>query len=212
MTTLAIMKTRVADELVRSDLTAMIGYAISDAIAAYQSKRLFFNESRDVTFDTSPAQEFYDQDDNDLIPNLMKIDYVRITIGGVLWELNRAEPQDLEAFSPANGQPTSYTYYGQQIRLYPIPNDVWEVRVAAHVGVSAPASDTEKYNPWMTYAERLIRARAKRELAINVNASGHEPGFSPQAIVIFKMAEDEAFSELKSRTTTQVGTGRIKSY
>ena len=214
MTTLAVMKQRIADELARSDLTAMIAYAISDAINAYQSRRLFFNESRDINFDTASDQEWYDRYDNAAIPNLMAIDYMRVAIDSTFWEICRKTPEQMESsqVSPATGLPTSYTYFNQQIRLYPIPNDAWEVTVAGHIKVNEPASDTEARNPWMTDAERLIRARAKLNLARNVNASGMDPTFSPQALLIFKDEESDAFNDLKSRTAKQVGTGKIKPY
>lgn len=214
MTTLAVMKQRIADELARSDLTAMIAYAISDAINAYQSRRLFFNESRDITFDTAADQEWYDRYDNAAIPNLMAIDYMRVAIDSTFWELCRETPEAMESsqVDPTTGQPTSYTYFNQQIRLYPIPNDAWEVTVVGHIKVNEPASDTEARNPWMTDAERLIRARAKLNLARNVNASGMDPTFSPQALLIFKDEENDAFNELKARTAKQVGTGKITPY
>jgi hypothetical protein len=45
MTTLAQMKTRIAQELRRNDLTTEIANAISTAIAAYQYERFYFNQS-----------------------------------------------------------------------------------------------------------------------------------------------------------------------
>jgi hypothetical protein len=212
MTTLAVMKQRIADELARSDLTPMIAYAITDAIEHYQSKRFFFNESRDITFDTVSAQEFYDRYDHAAIPNLMAIDYVKITVNDCLLTLRRAEPNELEGFQTASGEPTCYTYYEQQLRLYPVPNDDWEVRIAAHIKIDEPASDSEIRNSWMTDAGRLIRARAKLNLARNVNAAGLDPMFSEKALLIFKDEETDAFNELKARTAKSLGTGKVKSY
>lgn len=214
MTTLAVMKQRIADELARSDLTAMIAYAISDAIDAYQSRRLFFNEKREVVFNTIDGEEWYDLTDSPDIPNLMAIDSMRVAIDASFWELCRKTPEQMEStqVSPAEGQPTSYTYFNQQIRLYPIPNDDWEVTISGHFKIDAPLSDSEQFNPWMTDAERLIRARAKVNLARNVNASGLDPSFSPEALIIFRDEENDAFNDLKSRTAKQVGTGKIVPY
>ena len=212
MTTLAVMKQRIADELARSDLTPMIAYAISDAIKRYQSKRFYFNESRDVTFDTVAAQEFYDQYDHSAIPNLMEIDYIKLVNGSIYWDINRVIPEAMEVYNAASGQPYSYTYYAQQLRFYPIPDAVYSIVVAAQIKIDEPASDTELNNIWMTDAEQLIRARSKINLARNVNASGLDPAFSKEAILIFKDEEKDALDELRSRTTLQVGTGKIKSY
>lgn len=214
MSTLTIMKQRVADELARSDLGAMISFAISDAIAYYQSKRFLFNESRDITFDTVDEQEFYDRYDHVAIPNLMAIDYAKITVNtNTILNLRRADPEEIESFQPTtSGEPNCYSYYEQQIRLYPVPNDTWEIRIGAHIKLDEPASDTEIRNAWMTDAERLIRARAKLNLARNVNAAGLDPMFSDKALLIFKDEEMDAFNELKARTAKSLGTGQIKPY
>jgi hypothetical protein len=106
--TLGDMKTRIADELARSDLDGPIATAIGDAIAAYQTDRLFYNN--------------------------------RTTL------------------------------------------------------LPPPASDGEAGNIWMTYAERLIRARAKRELALHwlrdVDLANG-----------MQTAEQVALAELRNRTT-----------
>jgi hypothetical protein len=214
MSTLAVMKQRIADELARSDLTPMIAYAISDAIKHYQSKRFFFNESRDIEFDTVDDQEWYDKFDHAAIPNLMAIDYIRVDDGGTIYTLCREEPEAMENISstPATGVPTSFTYYNRQIRFYPVPDDVYEVTIAAHLSLDEPASDSTINNAWMTDAERLIRARAKINLARNVNAAGLDPMFSDKAIMLFKDEENDAFTELKARTAKSLGTGKIKPY
>lgn len=213
MTTLAVMKQRIADELARADLTSMIAYAVSDAIKHYQSTRWFFNESREITFDTVNGQEFYDKYDNAYIATIMKIDYAKVTVQGTQYTLARTDPEEHESNTTnVNGQPWSYSYYGQQMRLYPVPNQTWEVRIAGHFQYPEPASDTEKYNPWMTEGERLIRARAKLNLVRNVNAAGLEPTFNDKAILIFKDEIAEAERELKSRTNIMTGSGKIKPY
>lgn len=211
MTTLATMKDRIANEVARSDLDAMIANAINDAIDTYQPKRFYFTETRDITFDTVDGQEWYDKFDHASIPHLLAIDYVKITVDGTLMTLGRTAAENLE-LSPdtASGQPNCYAYYGQQMRLYPVPTGSWEVRIAAHVKIDGPADDDEKNNPWMTEAERLIRACAKANLAEDVNASGLEPSFSDKAVLKFQAAEKRALDQLKGRTARQVGTGRIK--
>ena len=74
---LAQMKARIADELgQRTDLTSQISFAISDAISFYNNERFIFNESRDITFSTVPAQEFYGAADNTAIPNMWSFDYL----------------------------------------------------------------------------------------------------------------------------------------
>jgi hypothetical protein len=207
MATQADMKTRIADELARGDLTSQIASAIGDAIAFYQDKRFWFNESRDVVFNTVAGQQWYGAADNQNIPALYFIDYVTMTVGNVVSDVPRMEPEDLEILTMTGtqqGEPYAYTYYNQQIRLFPVPSQVWPVRVGAHVTAAAPASDGETGNPWMTFAEKLIRSRAKYELAINWLKD-------IELAQTMTAAVTEAFDELKGRTNRQTGRGVIRA-
>lgn len=209
MTTLAIMQARIADELARTDLTSQIASAITTAIEAYQTDRFFFNESRTVTFSTVSGQDFYGSAANASIPDLLNIDWITILISaGNLWPLEYRPPEDIDydaGNTSSTGQPYDYTYYQQQIRLYPSPNQVWTVRVQGQVLAAIPASDAEADNPWMTYGERLIRSRAKMEIAMHVLRDD-------ALAATMRGAETEAFKQLKGRTNRQVSRGRIRSY
>lgn len=207
MSTLSVMKARIADELARDDLTSQIAYAISDAIEAYQDERFYFNESRAITFTTVADQEFYDSDDAAALATITKIDYVMIYVGDQPYELLALKPADMESASvngTSTGQSSWYTYYNQQFRLYPVPSDAWTVRIGAAVTVDAPASDAETGNAWMTKAERLIRSRAKLELALHVLKDQDLAATMSEAVT-------EAYEQLKERTNqiTQVGEGRV---
>jgi hypothetical protein len=207
MSTLAIMKARVADELARDDLTSQIAYAITDAIAAYTDERFLFNESRSNTFSTVANQEFYASTDSAFIGTLNKIDYIAIYVGDQPYQVLPMRPVEMEHFSTngtSTGQPSWYAYYDKKIRFYPVPDAVYTMRVAAAVDVAAPATDAEASNPWMTTAERLIRSRAKLELALHVLKDLELAATMQQAV-------EEAFEQLKSRTNqiTQIGDGRV---
>lgn len=199
------MKARIADELARADLTSQIAYAITDAIECYQSERFWFNESRDVTFSTVASQEYYTSSDNALIPDIYAIDYAVMTVGSVVNALTRYTPEHIEYLSDdgtQTGEPCAYAYFQKKIRLYPVPTDVYTVRIAGHVKVAAPATDGEADNPWMTDAERLIRARAKYNLAVDIL-------YEPNLASAMSAAITDAFDQLKGRTNRQVGTGII---
>lgn len=204
MSTLAIMKARIADEIGdRSDLDSQIAYAINDAIAFYQNERFVFDESRDVTFSTVAGQEFYGSADNAAIPNMHKIDYVILYLGSIPWVMHRRQPADIEILNQnglVSGQPWSWAWWNKQIRLGPIPDAVYSIRVAGDIKYAAPASDSEADNPWMTEAEKLIRTRAKYELALNV-LSDTEMAQTCAAQVT------EAYDNLKARTNRITGTG-----
>lgn len=167
MTTLATMKARIASELRRSNISAQIASAIETAIEAYQHERFFFNETREIEFNTVAGQDRYDGDDNAFIPRIVRFDYVKTEISDTYHDLEYKTPERVEALNGTGdftGQPLSYSYYNQQFLIYPMPADAYPIRIGAQVTIAAPASDVEANNPWMTRAEKLIRCRAKYEL------------------------------------------------
>ena len=203
--TLSDMKTRIADELARADLTSQIAYAIADAIDFYQSERFHFNESRSLTFSTVADQEFYTSSDLAAIATMQSFDYLLLYLSGLPYEINRRTPIEIELLNQGatvTGQPYSYSYYNKQIRLGPVPDSVYTIRIAGRITYTAPASDSEASNPWMQDGEKLIRSRAKWELFTHVlrNAEQAEA---------MKAAEKEAFSQLKGKTALLSGTGQI---
>ena len=209
MTTMTIMKARIADELARDDLTSQIAYAITDAIGAYQDERFFFNESRAVTITTVANQEFYTSSDSATFGTIQKIDYVKLYNGNQPFDLEAMLPSEIESSSTngtSTGTPWGYCYYSESIRFYPVPDAVYTVRMGASILRAAPATDGEASNPWMTHAERLIRSRAKLELALHVLKD-------PDLANTMKAGVVEAFDQLKSRTNqlTQVGQGRVRA-
>lgn len=210
MSTLAIMKARIADELgQRTDLDSQIALAITDAIAAYQNERFHFTERRTITFPTVAGQEFYDDSDEAALGLIWSIRYVMLLDGDNYIPLQHMDAADMEALSvnaTNTGQPSSYTWYGDQIRLYPAPDQVWTVRVGAAASVAAPATDGEADNPWMTHAERLIRSRAKLELSIHVT---HEQ----DTALAMGEAVKEAWRQLKDKSWKRMAApnGRVKA-
>lgn len=207
MSTLAIMKARIADELARDDLTSQIAYAITDAIGCYESERFHFNEGRATTFTTVASQEFYDEDDAAALATIQKIDYVVLYVGDSSYHLLPMKPADIETASASGtstGQPGWYCWYGNQIRIFPSPAEAWTIRIGASIKAAAPAADATANNPWMTHAERLIRSRAKLELALHVLKDQDLAG-------TMNLAVTEALEQLIGRTNqlTQVGEGRV---
>lgn len=206
MTTLGTMMDRIADELDRSDLTSQIQKAIQTAIDRYQRKRFFFNEARSLTFNTVDGQEFYTSADSSDIPNILFIDNVKLTISGSdKIDLERRQYSELE-YDSANstndeGQPTAYAYYNKQLRLYPIPNSAYAVRVSGVFALS-DLSATADTNAWMTDAEALIRSRAKRELLTHVIRDA-------EGATAMAQAEAEELQSLIQETNARSGTGAI---
>ncbi|SRR6266436_6632353 len=198
--TQAQMKLDIADELLRSDLTSQIAAAIATAIDAYQAERFFWSESRDTTFNTVAAQEFYAEVDIPGISTMMSFDYVVLYLGtppqAIPWIMERRTDKEIELLNQnglVKGQPYNWTYYNQQLRLGPIPDTVYNIRIAAQKFTPGPASDSTTNNPWMTYAERLIRSRAKYELLFHVIRDFEEAEIMATAV-------NDAYTTLKGRT------------
>lgn len=209
MTTLTVMKARIASELRRSNLTDQIASAITTAIESYQHERFWFSESRaDISFNTVSTQWQYDADDDADFANLRRIDYVHTVVGDNVYQLDYMRPDELERLNgdgDFEGQPLNWSWYQNELWLYPIPNDAFAMRVAGVIAPAAPASDAEASNPWMTHAEKLIRCRAKYELYQHVL-------MDPIQAATFSPDNDmgptaKAYKELRERTNWLTNQG-----
>jgi hypothetical protein len=163
MATYLEMITRIGDESLRADMTNQIKLCIQDAIAHYQVERLWFNQFRDRVFSTVAGQEFYGVADQSDIPHVLEFDAVTLTVGSTRWPLGRTGYVDIEhwnADAAARGQPTHYAYWGRQIRLYPVPDGAYPIRMSGLFKLPALVADGDT-NAWTEDAEELIRNRAK---------------------------------------------------
>jgi hypothetical protein len=113
--------------------------------------------------------------------------------------------EELSDSSTNTGQPSEYVWYGESLRLYPVPDDVYTIRLAGVFVAAAPAADDEASNPWMTKAERLIRSRAKLELALHVLRDQELSAAMGEAV-------RDAWDDLKTSTNRLTGTGRIRAW
>lgn len=201
VTTLAVMKARIESEVRRTNVSTQIANAITTAIEAYQTERFGFAETRAMSFATVADQEFYDSDDDADLGKLTKIDYVIFYQGDTEFPLIAKSPDFLERLSnngTNTGAPSCYAWYGNQLRLGPVPDQAYTVRIGGEWTIAAPASDAEASNPWMTTAERLIRCRAKYELYEHVL-------LIPELAAKFHPDNEagptyEAFAQLRRRT------------
>ena len=202
MTTLATMRARIASELRRSDITTQIADAITTAIAAYETDFGAKMQSRSLTVTTVAGTERYSSG----LSTLLRIDWVKCQVGDHVFDLDYMSPQDMESASTngtSSGQPGHYTWFAENLQLYPVPDAVYTVRIGGLVIVAAPASDSEADNAWMTTYERLIRCRAKWELATHVLRD-------PVLKADMEMATMEAKSQFIRRANNKTrGSGRV---
>lgn len=190
------MQSRIADDLLRSDLTTQIKQAIQTAIQAYERIPLYFNQLREeAAFYTAQGQEFYTSSDSPLIPSMVTVEKVTVTVSGNRYSMNPRTPQYLEDTSVnpiVFGQPVDYSYFAETFRFYPIPDNAYPIALTGikRLFTLQNATDT---NAWTSDAELLIRSRAKFELATHVLRD-------TDLATLMKAAELDALSDLKGET------------
>lgn len=161
MTTKQAMITEIESDTERSDTTA-IGLKIDAAIRFFQPKRFWFNESRDVTFNTVASTASYSY--TTIGTEFYKVDGVFLTNGSEVIDLQRVNYTDLETADTGEGVPSHYAYINRAIRLHQTPDAIYSTRMTGHIKIDGPATDAEAGNEWFTEAYDLIMAHAKAEL------------------------------------------------
>jgi len=208
MTTLSILKSTIADDLARSDLTTQIAAAISQAITFYKGERLFINETRDSTFVTVAGQSRYSSSDDTDIPLFLTIDGMfLVDSSSNVYELSPEDPVSMESSlgnGAASGRPYSYCYFDRSFTLYPIPDAVYTVRPLGQIEVAEPASDSEPNNVWMTKGFELIRCTAKGYVFLHTVKD-------PDQAAIMAIGAEREIARLRRETGKRTATGRIAS-
>lgn len=174
MPTFGDMQADIADDIDDTVLEYknQIKKAILGAIRYCANTVYYFNETRTITFPTVSGQQWYGVADNANIPTLVHINmaYSEDSNGQrtVLLRDTETSLEILSDNSASSGEPYSWTYFAQQIRLYPIPNaQVFTIRLqVAPYRLTTLVNDGDE-NAWMDEAYDLIKARAKYILAKN---------------------------------------------
>lgn len=172
MATYLDMQVRIDDELDRAGtMMPQIKKAILSAVAFYARKKFYFTETS-FTFNTVVGQEYYGTVANAAIvtsPNL-EILNINVNQGRIQLEKQDFDYIDSISYLPTSlGRPEMWAWSANQIRLYPIPSQVWTITAFNTAYLTTLSADTDT-NVWMqeSYAEALIRARAKMDLICNV--------------------------------------------
>lgn len=204
--TLGDLKARIADELARSDLTAQIALAISQAIEEACTHRFWFMETRGLTIPISAGTAAYTSAD---IANLIEIDRLVLMVSGQRRTLREMSDDELDRFNDGtapSGEPYAYSRYGDQLRLYPVPTAVYSVIIDGLTKGATLNSDSDS-NIWTdaSHGERYIRALSKRQLLADVIRN----------VDAAKVQDDLAQryrAELYSQTHTRVSSGEMAAY
>lgn len=178
------LQARIANEVLGSPTTADIQNAIQDAIVAYERESFWFNSIRsfgstgsasDLT--TVQGQEFYSAIDLPVLANFPHMSKIMVLAFGNRYPLISRTPQwiDDQSFSPTwQSMPTDWaTSSGSDLRLYPIPNQAYQLIIDATIRFAPLTADAD-YNCWTNRAEALIRFEAKRLLFKNITRDAEQ--------------------------------------
>lgn len=202
MSTLSDLRTNIADDINRSDLSTQIDKAINRAIRFYRRDRFWFQETSG-TFATVASQQAYSTADG--IPSdIAEIDYVKITYqSNWIVELDPVTLQEVQNLNIGNytGKPEKYAFYQQKFYLWPIPDAAYTVTVFYTKNYSDLSSGSDS-NDYTNYAQELIENRARWWLNMRIikdmeGAKGD------------KEMEIESLNALRAESERYISSGQI---
>jgi hypothetical protein len=200
MSDLGTMIARINDELALPMVAARIPNAIQAAIRYYESERLWFNEG-ESTASTVASQQAYAMPTDFLEPDVLTITYttdnIRFTLKRRPWSWMRLHQIDPDTTS----RPRDWSYYADQIWLYPIPDQVYTLTMS-HLKRLAALSAFADTNEWMTHGEELIRTRAEWDLLFHT-AKNYK------AAEALERAVEKALSNLRGKSSQKISTGKL---
>jgi hypothetical protein len=167
--TLGDLKTRIADELARADLSSQIALAISQAIEEACSNFFWFMQTRGVLVSLVAGTAGYAPA---AFSQLVSVERVALLNGTQHQTLGVMTDEELDrsydGSAPA-GQPYAYAVYNDEIRFYPTPDKSYSVYVDGLSHGTTLAADTDS-SMWTDAAkgERYIRALVKRQIYADV--------------------------------------------
>lgn len=200
MATFAEIKTRVATEVDRDDLTSAIETAVLDAVDEHADMNLAFNEVRNTA--TTTASQIYVT-----VPTgLRRESGVWIDVSGSDYRLKKIPlemMEELHAATDTTGQPTYYAYLDGTFRLWPTPGSAYTLTVVGVYDESALSSDsdTNGFTNDRT-AARMIAAWARSYIARNLT---YDTEMEQAALREYVQAKDS----LNRKASAKMATGMI---
>lgn len=208
MSTFGAMKTRIAREMKRGDLSAdatAVKVAVVSAIDRYKQHRFTFNEFHDEVISASSSFTYVPISRMSVVP--AKIDTIKVTIGTRDYPLYERAFSSIDAIDAGQwfGYPEWFAIQGEEIRLYPPPNQDMAMKISGVKElseVSAGAADAAT-NAWMTEGEELVRCLAKSFLFRDELRDFQKSEF-------FEMQAQRAAKELQRKANNLAAAGRVR--
>lgn len=165
MSTLADMTDELANELIGGQSNDEIRASISEAISCYENERFWFLETSSV-FNTVIGQDYYTDTEitDPPLTRLIELDRATVLINGYECEIDweGSNRVDWKADSQSTGEPYALALYGERLRLYPIPDQVYQVTLkGAFRQEELDLEDDDATSAWFDkrYGYYLVKAK-----------------------------------------------------
>ncbi|MET3590382.1 hypothetical protein ABID23_001490 [Bartonella silvatica] len=171
--TLSHLVSVIQDEIddITDEYVVQIQESIFAAIRFCERESFYFNESRDVVFETRAGQGTYDASDIRHIESAVKIKNVYLSSDQHhKFALECKDHVSLEPLlsSEQQGTPVCYSYFDRKLYLYPTPDRVYQIQLLFSPQRLSEIESVDEEHPWFIYGFDLIKARAKYELYKNI--------------------------------------------
>lgn len=195
MSTYAEVQAAILNDLHRSDITAEVQTAMSNALERLRMDRFWFNETQTSFTATLTA----DYAIGTVLPTLLEIDAIRVWQNGSPIAMDRAHWTELNDLDETlvNGTPSHWAVHHQMLRIYPTPNATLSIEVVGLKELSLSA--------WCSYAPLLVRATAEVELYGMVT---HDMAGAGRATEMARVAREA----ILRRGATFAASGEVMGY
>jgi len=202
MTTFGTMKTRIANELKRGNLTSETENAIISAQRYYKRSRFRFNIARTTTT-LSPDIEYVD-----LPSDFIEADTMVLQEDSTLDFMQERSHYWIDRekqWTDYRSRPYVYSVQADELRLFPVPDSgSYTLVMTYQYELSEPTSDSFT-SAWFTDGEELIRTHAKVDLLENV-IRGPE---SMDEAGRLRLRENEVLKQLRIEYKRSQSSGRL---
>lgn len=202
MSTLLQMRSRIADDLDRTDLSTQIDKAINRAITFYLKEAFWFKETSS-SFPAVINQEEYAYGSGSVPSDVGQIDILERQYTGSKITLQEITPLELESKQQGDstGVPSQFAQYQNRFKLYPIPNQSNITMLIKYTKSYIDLVADSDTNDWLVYAEDLIESRARwwvnKRVIKDYEAANAD-----------KQDEQDALSGIRSVNNQKTGEGR----
>lgn len=204
--TFSELVSRIQDEIddTTDEYIEQVQKCIFSAIRYCERDTFYFNQNRDVTFETRAGQGRYGSADVDHIATAVQVSEVYVERGGDKSRLQKILPSDMENMMMIGdrGKPRLYSYYDRSLYLNPVPDDIYTIRLILTPLRVADIREVTELSVWFTEAFDLIKSRAKFEL--------YTQYLKDDTSAVRELAEFEAQLRLmRYETSKRANTGRL---